>query len=111
MNWKLLENSTQLDTLLVSSESNPVLLFKHSTRCGISRFVLKNFERSFDFSENEIETYFLDLIKFRAISNEIAERFNVHHQSPQVIVLKNREVVYHDSHNGISVKGIKKAIG
>ena len=110
MNWKILENNNQLDEVLNSSETIPVLIFKHSTRCGISRFVLKNFERSYNFSENYLEPYYLDLIKFRSISNEIAERFNVQHQSPQAIVIKNREVVYHNSHSDISTEDIKKAI-
>ena len=111
MNWKLLESIDQIAEILTISKKVPVLIFKHSTRCGISRFVLKNFERSFNLSENEIEAYFLDLIAYRSISNEIAERFTVIHQSPQVIVIKNREVVYHNSHSDISVEGIKKAIG
>lgn len=111
MNWKFLENSNQINELLTSSEKKSILIFKHSTRCGISRFVLKNFERSFNLSENIIESYFLDLLKYRSISNEIAERFTIQHQSPQAIVIKNREVVYHASHSDISVTAIKKAIG
>ncbi|WP_298366918.1 bacillithiol system redox-active protein YtxJ [uncultured Lutibacter sp.] len=110
MNWNLLEDVNKLEKLVNVSESKAVLIFKHSTRCGISRFALNNFERSFDISEDKLTPFYLDLLKFREISNEIANTFDVQHQSPQVIVLKNKEVVYSESHSYISIEDIKKAI-
>lgn len=110
MNWIQVTNLNQLNAIIEASKITPVLIFKHSTRCGISRFVFKNFEREYDIPSDKLQPYFLDLIAFREISNDVATKLNVSHQSPQVIVVKDGEVVYHDSHNSISVTNIKKAI-
>ncbi|MBG7630834.1 MAG: bacillithiol system redox-active protein YtxJ [Bacteroidetes bacterium] len=110
INWVPLSESSQLDTLIKLSKTKPVLIFKHSTRCGISRMALKSFEKQYDLSADQIELYFLDLLNYRGLSDEIATRFHISHQSPQVIVLQNEKVVYHDSHYQISVEEIKKVI-
>jgi len=110
INWVALTNEAQLDEIMSVSASKPVLIFKHSTGCGVSRMAFKNFERDFDFSENEIALYFLDLLSYRTLSNAIAEKFGVPHQSPQVLVIKNVEVIYNDSHYSISIEAIKKVL-
>ncbi len=110
INWIPLTEVRQLDEIMNASNKKPVLIFKHSTRCGISRMALKNFERSFDIDNEQLAIYLLDLIQFRTISNEISSIFKVQHQSPQAIVVYQEKVVYHDSHYGISVEAIKKAI-
>ena len=110
INWIPLTEMNQLDEIKSLSKSKAILIFKHSTRCGISRMVLKNFENEYNLQDSEIELYFLDLIEYRSISNEIAMKFNVIHQSPQVLVIQNEGVIYHDSHHQISVEAIKKAI-
>lgn len=100
--WIQLENLEQLEKLEEESKTQPVAILKHSTRCGISRMVLRQFENSYDLEEGEeIKLYFLDLLSYREISNEIANRFNVRHESPQLIVLKNGQVEHHASHQGI----------
>lgn len=109
MHWNELTSIEQLDLIEVQSETQPVLIFKHSTRCSISRFALKQFEFEFDMQE-VILPYYLDLLNFREVSNEIANRYNVQHQSPQILVLKNKEVVYHVSHEGIAVSELKKRV-
>jgi len=86
------------------------LIFKHSTRCSISRFALKNFENEYDFSEEKLQPYLLDLMEYRAISNEITNRFDVMHQSPQILLIKEGKCVYDDSHDGIEVNKLKKFI-
>jgi bacillithiol system protein YtxJ len=110
LNWIPLTEMSQLDTIKSLSEEKPVLIFKHSTRCGISSMVLKNFERSFDIDSNIMAIYFLDLLQYRALSNEIATVFQIQHQSPQAIVISKGKIVYADSHSGISVEAIKKVI-
>ena len=95
-NWKTLMSITQLDNLIKISETKTVLIFKHSTRCGISRAVLKAFENQF--KDVDAEFYYLDLLNHRDISNEIASLLGVVHQSPQLLVLKNGKVKKHDSH-------------
>lgn len=101
----------QLDKIEKRSEDRTIAILKHSTTCGISRMVLKMFEADYDLDENApIDLYFLDLKAYRDISNEIAERFKVRHESPQLIVLKNREVVHHTSHQGISADKLKELV-
>ena len=107
MEWKELTEQFQLEQLKTQSEDQPVLIFKHSTRCSISRFALKQFENEFDL-QDKIITYYLDLLNHRDISNEIAFQFNVQHQSPQILLLKNRVVVYHTSHENIDATELKK---
>lgn len=80
----------------------PVLIFKHSTRCGISSMVWRRFKQDYAFSQNEVTFYYLDLLRYRTISNEIAARYDVVHESPQLIVLNRREVIAHASHSAIN---------
>lgn len=107
MEWKELTEQSQLEQLKTQSDEQPVLIFKHSTRCSISRFALKQFENDFDL-QDKIAPYFLDLLNHRDISNEIALQFNVQHQSPQLLLLKNRVVVYYTSHENIDATELKK---
>lgn len=109
--WIDLHSMEQLEELEKVSTERPVAILKHSTRCGISRMVLRNFESDYELDDNEpIELYFLDLISHRDISNEIASRFKVRHESPQLIVLKNREVVHHSSHQQIQAKTLHELV-
>ena len=110
INWLPLNDELQLSAIIKISSDKPVLIFKHSTRCGISRMVLKNFESDYDIPETEMDLYFLDLLNYRALSQDISTKFNVIHQSPQVLVLKNGEVIYHYSHDYISAVKIKELL-
>lgn len=100
LDWNHLSDVSQLDIIVENSNTKTQAIFKHSTRCGISRSVLRKFEQQFD-SSSSVELYFLDLLNHRDISNEIAHRFNVIHQSPQLLVIKNEVVEAHDSHYDI----------
>lgn len=103
--WINLDSKEQLNDILNSK--NKVLIFKHSTRCGTSSMALKQFVREFQ-PNPKIETYFLDLIRYREISNLIAEKTGVEHQSPQVIVLEDNKVIYKASHYEIDAVTINK---
>jgi bacillithiol system protein YtxJ len=105
--WHMLTSETSLDKLEKESESKLLVIFKHSTRCGISRMVLRNFEKNLGLPEEKSKLYFLDILNNREVSQEIASHFQVMHESPQLIVLKNREVIYHASHSGISASKLK----
>ena len=100
--WIPLTDVAQLDTIIETSKATPVAIFKHSTRCGISRMVIKQFESSFALEKNQMHVYYLDLLNYRNISDEIAARFQVWHESPQLIVVKNGETVAHASHSQIN---------
>ncbi len=108
--WRILTDLGQLNELIELSHQQSVLIFKHSTRCSISRFALKNFENEYDFSEEELQPYFLDLLAHRNISNEIADRFNIIHQSPQILLIKEGKCVYDESHEGIGVENLKRLL-
>lgn len=105
-----LDNIKQLDEIDEISQSKPVVIFKHSTRCFISKTVLKQFEAEFNYSVDQIDWYLLDLLNYRDISNEIAHRYNVTHQSPQIIVIRNGKAVFNESHDGISAEDLKQFI-
>ena len=109
INWTPMENLGQIEEIITLSEQMPVIIFKHSTRCSISRMALKNFENEYDLGENVI-AYFLDLISFREVSNEIASRFNVVHQSPQLLLIVGGKSVYDVSHSSIDAQELKSKI-
>ena len=109
MNWNYLESTAELDALEKESFKKLVFIFKHSTRCGISRMVLRQFEKEFNPQET-IAPYFLDLLEFRDISNEIAARFGVTHQSPQIIVIKDGKTVYNASHDRIDADELEQFV-
>ena len=109
MQWNELTELEQLEAIVNQSDEQPVLIFKHSTRCSISRFALKQFENEFDL-QDKIITYYLDLLNHRDISSEIAIQFNVQHQSPQILLFRNRVVVFHTSHENIDATELKKYI-
>ena len=106
MQWNNLETISQLDEVVTLSQEQAVVIFKHSTRCSISRMALKQFENEFDFADR-VQPYFLDLIAFREVSNEIAARFGVVHQSPQLILIKQGKAVYDVSHSDIDAGALK----
>lgn len=105
--WRSLSDLGQLNEIINLSTEKPVVIFKHSTRCSVSRMVLNQFQNEFDFNEIVVP-YFLDLIEYRNISNEIAIRFGVQHQSPQVIVICNGKAFYNASHESIEVVTLAK---
>lgn len=102
MKWTLLENQQQLEEIKSSTQIS--LIFKHSTRCSISMMVKKRFELDWEALPENIDLYFLDLLRFREISNAIAEDFSVYHQSPQLLLIKDGECIYETTHGEISAE-------
>lgn len=109
INWIPLTFMGQLDEIVAFSNEKPVVIFKHSTRCSISRMALKRFEAEFDL-EDSVDVYFLDLLEHRDISNEIASRFGVYHQSPQLLLIKEGKSVYDVSHSDIDAEELKNKL-
>lgn len=109
VNWIPLTEISQLDEIVENSKNKTIGIFKHSTRCSISRFALKQFENEYNL-EDKVDLYFLDLLNHRDISNEIANRFQVIHQSPQLILVKNGVAVYDDSHSDIQAEVLEKYV-
>ena|ERR1700730_18470409 len=104
MKWNELSSEEQLGEIKEKSKERPQVIFKHSTRCGISSVAKSRLEKwqpteDFDF-------YYLDLIRHRTLSDIVAKQFHVFHESPQVLVIKNGQCVYDESHLGISLQDI-----
>lgn len=100
--WRPLVSINQLEEIVEKSNTKTQLIFKHSTSCGISRMVLNTFNAGYDFEKEDFDLYFLDLHSHREVSNETGYRFQVMHQSPQLLVIKNGEAAAHGSHGGIN---------
>lgn len=101
MNWNQLTSAEQLEQIKQNSFQTPQVIFKHSTRCSISSMVLNRLERSE--TPDNIHFFYLDLLAYRSISDKIATDFSVHHESPQILLIKNGECTYDESHHGISM--------
>lgn len=101
INWIPLTTITELEVLKEVSATETVLIFKHSTRCVISKMVLRQFEKSFNEESKGLKVYYLDLLNYRDISDEVGYAFQVLHQSPQLLVIKNGVAVANASHYAI----------
>ena len=100
-NWLTLDSKEMVDTAIEKSFEKPVAFFKHSTRCGISVQVKTGLEDNWEIEEDNLDMYYLDLLNYREISAYIAEKTGVIHQSPQLILVKDGKVSYHQSHFSI----------
>ena len=109
MNWIPLTEEQQLAQITEQSKQQPVVIFKHSTRCSISSMAKSRLDR--EQAPDGAAFYYLDLIKYRGLSNKIASDFHVHHESPQILIIKNGECTYDESHNGISMEDIAQQVG
>ena len=108
--WHILSDITQLEEIKELSKSMPVAIFKHSTRCGISRMVLRQFESTYSLKDEQLKLYYLDLLTYRNISDEIGFTFQVLHQSPQLIVIKDGVAIAHAAHHDIQADSLENYI-
>lgn len=108
MDWKVLRDEDELQQIIERSETKPQVIFKHSTRCSISSVAKGRLERSQ--VPAGADFYYLDLINYRNISNKVVQLFKIHHESPQVLVIKNGECVYDESHMGINMGEIEDVV-
>lgn len=106
--WVHLSEVEQLNELITESSSIPIVIYKHSSRCGLSFMTENKLEEGWEMLQPKVRLYFLDLIRYREISTAVAERFNVRHQSPQILIIKNGNCVYNTSHHEINVNTILK---
>lgn len=107
MNWKKLDHVSQIEDIKEESKLQPVIIFKHSTRCSISAMAWDRLKRNWKNGDSaSVTPYYLDLITYRDISDLVAGEFGITHQSPQVIVVKDGKATYNNSHMGISYQEI-----
>lgn len=109
MQWTDLKNTDQVDE--IKNAKGYSVIFKHSTRCAISLMAKRSFEADWSVIPAATSLYFLDLISHRDVSSYIAEIFQVHHESPQVLLIKDGECVLDASHSDISANEIAEVIG
>ena len=102
MNWIPLESAEQVDE--IKKQEGYSIIFKHSTRCPISLMAKRRLEMDKEQLPEDLTCYFLDLIKYRDVSNFVAQRFQVHHESPQLLVIKNGECILDQSHSSVSLE-------
>lgn len=108
--WSNLTEESQIAEIVALSNSIPIYIFKHSTTCGISAQAKENLEISFKNTDKPFLLYYLDLLKYRSISNEVASKLNVHHQSPQLILVHNGEVAFTTSHHKIKTNILEDSL-
>lgn len=106
--WNPLENTSQIDE--IKADQGYSLIFKHSTRCSISLMAKRAFESDWGIIPTDVKLYFLDLLSHRNVSAYIAEIFQVHHESPQILLIKNGECVLDASHSDISAEEVAEVI-
>ncbi|SRR5258706_633038 len=111
MKWTELNSEQQIEQIKEESKTQPVLIFKHSTRCAISATTLNRLERNWKPEEvTALKMYYLDLLSYRNISQRVAESFDVEHESPQVLILREGNPVYVRSHFDIAFNEIQKIV-
>jgi len=110
LSWTPLISVDEINTIKEISKNQSVLIFKHSTSCGISRMVVKQFESLFNEENKQLKVYYVDLLNFREVSSKLSEVFQVVHQSPQLLIIKNRISVYNESHYEITKVNLSKYI-
>ncbi|MEJ6776244.1 MAG: bacillithiol system redox-active protein YtxJ [Crocinitomicaceae bacterium] len=108
--WEHIVSVDQLREILKGAGEKPALLFKHSTRCGVSSMVLRSFENEWTTGTELCDLYYLDLLSHRAISNEVAGLTGITHQSPQVIVFTGEEILYNATHSAIDALKIQSLL-
>lgn len=104
MQWIHLTDVEQLKQIINKSENKPQVIFKHSTRCSISSVAYQRLQKAQ--APEGIDFYYLDLLAHRPLSNKVAEVFSVHHESPQVLVIRDGQCIYDESHLAISMMDI-----
>jgi bacillithiol system protein YtxJ len=102
VNWRFIDDVSQLENIRETSFKKPQLIFKHSTRCSISSTAKNRLERNWSPDDKQVDVHYLDLIRYREISNTIAHLFSIPHESPQVLMIQNGTCVYDASHFGIN---------
>lgn len=107
--WIALNQKDQLEVIVEKSKTKTQFIFKHSTRCGISRMVMNQFVTTYEVEANA-DLYYLDLLSYRDISNEVSNTFQVHHQSPQLVIVRNGIAVAHASHGAINDMDLKQFV-
>ncbi len=110
LHWIPLETFEAIEQIKKRSQEIPCLIFKHSTRCNICTIAKYRLEDDWDFDPDEMEAYYLDVLLFRPVSLQIADTFQVHHESPQVLLIVNGACIYDASQLDITLEELREGL-
>ena len=110
LSWTPLKDKNQLEQLIKNSQMKPVAIYKHSTRCGTSAAVKHRLERLWDIPPAALDMYYLDVIRQKLLSDQVASCLNITHASPQLLLLSDGKVIFETSHSAITVDAIKDSL-
>ena len=108
--WKTLSDAGQIDQIISDSDKRPQIIYKHSTRCAVSAQAYRRLKIINAEIIEAADIYYLDVIASRPVSNAVAERFRIQHESPQLLLIKNGQVVWEESHYGIQGDAVLEAV-
>lgn len=108
--WNDLRSEEDVSRIAEESYNRPQLIFKHSTRCGISQMVWSRSRTAFETHQEDADLYYLDLLSFRQASNAVAAFFGIPHESPQLLIIRDGKVVAHASHGDITNSDFKELL-
>ncbi len=106
--WQHLVSVDQLDQIIEQSYQFPVLIFKHSSRCNVSAIAKMRLEDQWSYVEGANKIYFLDILRHRDVSNAVADKFSVYHESPQLLLIRKGDCTYESSHFDIHINDVKE---
>jgi len=106
--WNFLTTSESVQQVIEKSVSKTQVIFKHSPSCAVSFFAKRSLDSADILNNSDFDLSTIDVINERALSREIAELTGVRHESPQLLIIKNKEVIWHDSHNGVNAENVIK---
>jgi len=110
LQWLPFESFEAIERIINRSHEVPCLIFKHSDRCNICSIAKYRLEDDWNFAPDEMEAYFLDVLKFRPVSLKVAETFKVHHESPQVLLIVKGECIYDASQLDITLDELREGL-
>ncbi len=112
MDYRVLNETGQLDELDSLSQTRAQIIFKHSTRCSVSSMAKRGLDMDLkQAGKVAFDIYYLDLIQYREISNQIATRYHIQHESPQLLVIKNGQCVFNASHDDVALQDALESLG
>ncbi len=105
--WRSINDDDALREIVMASNTKPQVIYKHSTRCATSFFALKNVQRISGEGRKKADFYMVDVIGQRTLSFQVAELLGIHHESPQLIILKDGEVCWHGAHQNVGAEAVE----
>lgn len=108
--WERISDEQQLKNILAASNQKPQVIYKHSPRCGTSYMALRSLESISSEVQNRADFFAVDVISQRPMSLLIAETFGIRHESPQLFIIIDGQVVWHGSHYQVQAEAVSSIV-